>query len=127
MPTLPTSTEEVAGLARRVAAKVNPGPKSARRSLPIRADQDEVQRLWSAHREEVLDGIPATSSTLRVGADQGSWGTTWTLELALDAPLPDVATGALAGKAIRRLKALAETGEMPTTAHNPAYRGEVTA
>jgi hypothetical protein len=31
---------------------------------------------------------------------------------------------ALAGKAVRRLKALAETGEVPTTEGNPSARGD---
>ena len=35
-----------------------------------------------------------------------------------------MATQVLAGKAVRRLKALVETGEVPTTDHNPAYRAD---
>ena len=67
-------------------------------------------------------GIPAASSSLACGADQGAWGTTFTVALELDAPVPGIATQALAGKVVRRLKALAETGEIPTTEHTPAYR-----
>jgi hypothetical protein len=33
-------------------------------------------------------------------------------------------TQALTGKALRRLKALCETGEIPSTAYNPAARGD---
>jgi hypothetical protein len=47
-------------------------------------------------------------------------GTEVTLELHLDAP--DAAAGAAAHKALRRAKALAETGEIPTTADNPSAR-----
>lgn len=122
MPSFPRSPRQVVDLARTVAARVRPGPKVGTRSLPIRGAPDEVERLWSAQRKAILDGIPASSATLRQGADQGEWGTTWTVELELDAPMPGVATQALAGKAVRRLKALAETGEMPTTEHNPAFR-----
>jgi hypothetical protein len=45
-----------------------------------------------------------------------------TLELRLSAPVPGMATQTLAGKAVRRLKALCETGEIPTTAANPSAR-----
>ena len=38
--------------------------------------------------------------------------------------MPDIGAQTLAGKAVRRLKALAETGEVPTTARNPAYRSD---
>jgi hypothetical protein len=47
-------------------------------------------------------------------------GTVVTLELHLDGP--DLAAGAAAFKALRRAKALAETGEIPTLAHNPSAR-----
>ena len=127
MPTLPDTAVQLADRARELAAKVNPGPKAAVRSLPIRGRVSEVEELWAAHRAEILAGIPVTTSSLNAGADQGTWGTTFTLHLELDAPLPGVATQTLAGKAIRRLKALAETGEMPTTAHNPAYRRQATS
>jgi hypothetical protein len=35
-----------------------------------------------------------------------------------------MAANTLAGKVVRRLKALAEAGEVPTTAHNPAGRAD---
>lgn len=47
-------------------------------------------------------------------------GTEVTLALRLDGP--DLAAGATAHKALRRAKALAETGEVPTLAHNPSAR-----
>ena len=121
VPTLPT-TAEVTDRARELATRIHPGPKSAKRSLPIRASVEEVTALWEANRVALLDGIPATSSALASGADQGPWGMTFTVALELNAPVPGVATQALAGKVVRRLKALAETGEIPTTEHTPAYR-----
>lgn len=127
MAALPASATQVADRARALAARINPGPRAAERSLPIRAASDEVQRRWDADRDAILEGIPVASSTLRPGADQGAWGTTFTVHLELDAPVPGVAAGLLAGKAVRRLKALAETGEIPTTDHTPAYRDEVSA
>ena len=36
--------------------------------------------------------------------------------------MPGMATQALAGKAVRRLKALCETGEIPSTDFNPSAR-----
>jgi len=45
-----------------------------------------------------------------------------TVHLTLKEPVPDIAANALAGKAVRRLKALVETGEAPTTAYNPSAR-----
>ena len=121
MPTLPT-TAEVADRARELAARIHPGPKSARRSLPIRASVKDVTGLWDANRPALLEGIAAASSSLACGADQGAWGTTFTVALELNAPVPGIATQALAGKVVRRLKSLAETGEIPTTEHTPAYR-----
>lgn len=44
------------------------------------------------------------------------------VSLALDLDGPDLAAGAMAHKALRRLKALAETGEIPTLAHNTSAR-----
>jgi hypothetical protein len=36
--------------------------------------------------------------------------------------LLNVVSGMLTGKALRRFKSLAETGEIPTTEHNPSAR-----
>ena len=52
------------------------------------------------------------------------WGTIVTVDLRLESATPGVATRAQAGKVVRRLKALAETGEVPTTARNPAARSD---
>jgi hypothetical protein len=87
---------------------------------------EDVEALWRQPDtvKQVLDGIPATGATLVRGEQQGAWGTTFTVGLELDAPVPDMATGLLASKVVRRLKALAETGEIPTTEKNPAYRDD---
>jgi len=69
-----------------------------------------------------LSGLPANGASLSFGANQGDWGTAATVRLELDLPMPRVAAQMLAGKAVRRLKALAETGEIPTTAGNPSFR-----
>jgi len=110
--------------AREVMAKVRPGPLQARRSLPIRADADEIRRVWADAdgRTAVLDGIPAADVSLEFGEQLADWGTVVTVELKLEAAVPGMAAQVLAGKVVRRLKALAETGEVPTTAHNPAAR-----
>jgi hypothetical protein len=92
--------------------------------LPIRAVPEEVEALWQdpATVKRILEGIPASGATLVRGEYQGAWGTTFTVGLELDAPVPGMATRVLAAKAVRRLKALAETGEIPNTERNPAYR-----
>jgi|tagenome__1003787_1003787.scaffolds.fasta_scaffold20492369_2 hypothetical protein len=116
----------VADKAREVMAKVRPGPLQARRSLPIRAEGDEIRRQWADAdgRAAVLDGIPAADVSLDFGDELPGWGTVVTVELRLEAAVPGMAAQTLAGKVVRRLKALVEAGEVPTTAHNPAGRAD---
>jgi hypothetical protein len=110
--------------AREVMAKVRPGPLQARRSLPIRADADEIRRQWADAdgRAAVLEGIPAADVSLDFGEHLEDWGTVVSVDLKLEAPVPGMAAQVLAGKVVRRLKALVETGEVPTTAQNPSAR-----
>ncbi len=75
-------------------------------------------------RETILDGIPVAEAKLSVGEQDGDWGRTTTLDLVLSAPVPGMATQTLTGKALRRLKAVCETGEIPTTAFNPSARDD---
>jgi hypothetical protein len=70
----------------------------------------------------VLAGIPVADARIDVGPRAGDWGVTVTVTLRLEAAVPGMAAQVLAGKVVRRLKALAETGEVPTTAHNPSAR-----
>jgi hypothetical protein len=114
----------VADKAREVIAKVRPGALQARRSLPIRADGDEIRRVWADAdgRAAVLEGIPAADVSLDLGEELPGWGTVVTVDLRLEAAVPGMAAQVLAGKVVRGLKALVETGEVPTTAHNPAAR-----
>jgi hypothetical protein len=116
----------VAEKAREVMAKVRPGALQARRSLPIRAEADELRRVWADAdgRKAVLDGVPAADVTLDLGQELPGWGTVVTVGLRLEAPVPGMAAQVLAGKVVRALKALVETGEVPTTAHNPAARSD---
>ena len=116
----------VAEKAREVIAKVRPGALEGRRSLPIRSDADELRRLWADAdgRAAVLEGIPVADALLEFGPQVGDWGRTVTVTLRLESAVPGVATQVLAGKVVRRLKALAETGEVPTTAHNPSARAD---
>ena len=116
----------VAVKAREVIAKVRPGPLEGRRSLPIRGDADELKRLWADAdgRATVLEGIPVADASLAFGPQVGDWGRTVTVTLQLEAAVPGMAVQVLAGKVVRRLKALAETGEVPTTAQNPSARGD---
>jgi len=114
----------VAERARDVVAKIRPGATEARRSLPIRSTPDALRRLWADAdaRAAVLDGIPVADASLDFGPDAGDWGTVVTVALRVESAVPGMTTQALAGKAVRRLKARAETGEVPTTAHNPSAR-----
>jgi hypothetical protein len=116
----------VADKAREVLAKVRPGPLQARRSLPIRADADEIRRLWADAdgRAAVLDDVPAADVSLEFGEQVRDWGTVVTVDLQLETAVPGMAAQTLAGKVVRRLKALVEAGEVPTTAHNPAARAD---
>jgi hypothetical protein len=120
----PQVIPQVADKAREVMAKVRPGPLQARRSLPIRADAEEIRRLWADAdgRNAILDGIPAADVSLEFGETLPDWGTVVSADLRLEEPVPGMAAQVLAGKVVRRLKALAEAGEVPTTARNPAAR-----
>jgi len=118
------SPRAVADKAREVVATVRPGATKGRRSLPIRSSEADLRRLWDdpAERAKVLDGMPVADATLTLGPEIADWGRTATVELRLESAVPGTATQVLAGKAVRRLKALAETGEVPTTEHNPSGR-----
>lgn len=119
-----TILEEGATKAREVLAKVRPGPLEARRSLPIRADADDIQRAWTSAdgRAAVLEGIPAADVSLEFGPVLEGWGTVVSVRLRLEVAVPGMAAQTLAGKVVRHLKALVETGEVPTTGHNPSAR-----
>ncbi len=70
----------------------------------------------------MLDGVPAADVSLAFGPVLGEWGTVVTVTLRLEAAVPGATAQTLAGKVVRHLKALVETGEVPTTANNPAAR-----
>src|SRR4051794_41774996 len=107
--------------AREVLAKVRPGPLQARRSLPIRADADEIRRQWADAdgRAAVLDGIPAADVSLEFGEELEDWGTVVSVDLKLEAAVPGMAAQVLAGKGGGRAKGLVEGGGGPTTAPKP--------
>jgi hypothetical protein len=123
-PQVPESARVAVDKAREVIAKVRPGDPTGRRSLPIRGSAEQIEQRWSepAGRAAVLDGLAVTDASIAVGAQDRDFGRTVTLSLTLDAAVPGMATQVLAGKAVRRLRALVETGEVPTTDHNPSYR-----
>ena len=122
----PPKPREVADKARQVIAKVRPANTRGRRSLPIRCEPDAIRVRWEEPqlRAAILQDIPVASASLTIGEQDRDWGRTVTLELELSAPVPGAATQALAGKAVRRLKALCETGEIPSSAFNPAARDD---
>ena len=107
----------VANRARQAIAKVRPGSTEGRRSLPIRRTPEQIRARWDepALRAAILKDVPVADASLSVGGPDRDW-------LRLSAPVPGMGTQALTGKALRRLKALCETGEIPSTAFNPAAR-----
>jgi hypothetical protein len=120
------SSRVLAEKAREVIARVRPGALDARRSLPIRGEIEELRRLWAdaQARGAILEGIPVADASIEIGDESDDWGRVVTVTLRLEAPVPSMAAATLAGKVVRRLKALAETGEIPTTAHNPSVRAD---
>jgi hypothetical protein len=127
MPDLKQARDRITHLAQEKTPFLSSEPAEASSPLPIRATPSKVVKLWdkAANREAVLDGIPGvTDATLSRGESQGDWGTTFRINLTLESAVPGTATRVFAGKAIRRLKALAETGEIPTTDRNPSYRAD---
>ena len=70
--------------------------------------------------------------SIRFRPAPGDWGTKVRLRFRFASPsgvlgeaaskLLNVVPSMLAGKALRRFKSLAETGEIPTTEHNPSAR-----
>jgi hypothetical protein len=125
-PKVPIDPRAAADKARELIARVRPGATIAHRSLPIRRTAADVGQLWDdpQSRAAVLDGIPVAAASVSFGPEVGDWGMTVTVQLELEAAVPGIATRALAGKAVRRLKALAETGEVPTTERNPSARAD---
>jgi hypothetical protein len=83
-----------------------------------------MRRLWADAdaRGAILEGIPVADASVEFGDELGDWGRIVTVTLRLETPMPGMAAATLAGKVVRRLKALTETGEIPTTAHNPSAR-----
>jgi len=116
----------VADKAIQVISKIRPGSAEGQRSLPIRRTPEQIRARWDEPelRAAILKDIPVADASLSIGAPDRDWGTTVTLELRLSAPVPGMATQTLTGRALRRLKALCETGEIPTTAHNPSARDD---
>ncbi len=112
--------------ARQVLAKVVPGGTEGQRSLPIRTAPEDIRARWEEPvlRTAILEGIPVRDASLEIGDEDRDWGRTVTLRLELSAPVPGIATQALTGKAVRRLKALCETGEIPNTDFNPSGRAD---
>ena len=116
----------VADRARQVIAKVRPGSTQGHRSLPIRSSPEQIRARWDEPelRTAILKDLPVADASLTIGGPDRDWGSTVTLDLRVSAAVPHMGTQALTGKALRRLKALCETGEIPTTAYNPAARDD---
>ncbi|MBE2315974.1 hypothetical protein DVA67_008310 [Solirubrobacter sp. CPCC 204708] len=112
----------VADKAKDALSKVRSGPLEASRTLPIRASKDEIEQVWTSRTTTIFDGIPMESATTQYGQTVRDWGLAVTVHLRLKEAVPDMAANTLAGKAVRRLKALVETGEVPTTENNPSAR-----
>ena len=122
----PQAARSVADRARQIIATVRPGSTEGHRSLPIRSTPEQIQARWDEPelRAAILKDMPVADASLTIGGPDRDWGSTVTLELRLSAAVPDIGTQTLTGKALRRLKALCETGEIPSTAFNPAARDD---
>lgn len=81
--------------------------------------EEVEERVRFTARSGQDDPLQVTGSFAFATAPQ-DLGTEVTLALQLSGP--DLAAGATAHKVLRRTKALLETGEVPTTAHNPSAR-----
>ena len=122
----PEPSSPVRAVAEKVVSKIRPGTNEGRRSLPIRREPAEIRAFWDDEvlRQAILDGLPVREASVEIGGQDRDWGTTTTIHLELTGPVPGMATQTLAGKAVRRLKAVCETNEIPTTAHNPSARSD---
>ncbi|MEI5675619.1 MULTISPECIES: hypothetical protein [unclassified Nocardioides] len=110
----------------RVLAEPYTGHPSAWRSESVEVVAGRV--LFRARSGHVVDPMRVSGAVSFVAAPQ-DLGTEVTLTLVLEDPMPgggDLAVGAMAHKALRRAKALAETGEIPTLDHNPSARHDPT-
>lgn len=84
-------------------------------------DLDGDQVRFRAHSGQDDGAAPLRATgTVSFAPAPSRLGTEVRLELRLAGS--DLAAGATAHKALRRAKALAETGEIPTLAHNPSAR-----
>jgi hypothetical protein len=121
-----STARSVAGKARQAIARVRPGLTEGRRALPIRHAPEAIRARWDEPelRAAILEGIPVRDASLEIGEEDRDWGHTVTIGLELSSPMPGTAAQALAGKAVRRLKALCETGEIPNTDFNPSARDD---
>jgi hypothetical protein len=91
---------------------------AVQRSLTIGRPAEELQRLWDRPetRTDVLEGAEASAS---FSPAPGDWGTVATLTVRGG---NGMASRLKLGRALRRFKSLAETGEIPTLEHNPSAR-----
>ncbi|MDO9353764.1 MAG: hypothetical protein Q7T55_08715 [Solirubrobacteraceae bacterium] len=100
----------------------------ARRTLPIFATPRELQEHWDDPkvRETVLEGLEIRPDEVIMLFAQGrpGWGNEATAEVRFTDAVPEMGAELLAGKLVRRFKSLVETGEVPTTAHNPSARSD---
>lgn len=98
-----------------------------RRSLPIFATPEELQAKWDdpGAREAVLEGLEVQPDdvTMLFAPGRPGWGNEATAEVRFPGAVPSIGADLLAGKLVRRFKSLVESGEVPTTAHNPSARG----
>ncbi len=101
------------------AGRARQSAGAAQRSLTIGRPAEELQRLWDRPetRRDVLEGVEASAS---FSPAPGDWGTVATLTVRGGGT--GMVSRLKAGRALRRFKSLAETGEIPTLEHNPSAR-----
>ena len=102
-------------LGRLLAEPYTGTPRPYRAEVLERADRKIVFRWRPADAD-----TPVVSGLVTLEPGRPDLGTLVTLQL--DAEAPGLALGAAAHKVLRRAKALAETGEIPTLTDNPSGR-----
>ena len=115
LPVLAELWSDEAVLARILAEPWTGTPRGFRAEVLERGERRVAFRGRPADAD-----APELTGVVTLAPGRPDLGTLVTLQL--DSAAPALALGAAAHKALRRAKALAETGEIPTLAHNPSGR-----
>ncbi|MBF6250772.1 hypothetical protein [Nocardia farcinica] len=103
-------------------------PEPDRYDWTLRRDGEEIA-TWHTTLSTDADGLRYTGAAadgvdaqLRIEFAEAPADLGTEVTLRVTAPVPGVLTGAVAFKVLYRARALLQTGELPTLAHNPSAR-----